>query len=104
MTARYFVFTEGFRQTFAPLTKFAFCRGLRKSRMRVHFAVSHVPYASVWTGVTYLCFRTIIDLMWSDPDDVENWAVSPRGAGWLFGASITREVRPPLFSFCVRSF
>ncbi|KAF8264852.1 Metallo-dependent phosphatase [Lactarius quietus] len=35
------------------------------------------------------------DLMWSDPDDVENWAVSPRGAGWLFGGSITREVRPP---------
>ncbi|KAH9900693.1 Metallo-dependent phosphatase [Cubamyces lactineus] len=31
------------------------------------------------------------DLMWSDPDDVENWAVSPRGAGWLFGGSVTRE-------------
>ncbi|KAH8804295.1 putative serine/threonine-protein phosphatase C26H8.05c [Flagelloscypha sp. PMI_526] len=31
------------------------------------------------------------DLMWSDPDDIENWAVSPRGAGWLFGGSITRE-------------
>ena len=36
-----------------------------------------------------------IDLMWSDPDDVENWGVSPRGAGWLFGGSVTREVRPP---------
>ncbi|ETW79515.1 hypothetical protein HETIRDRAFT_477110 [Heterobasidion irregulare TC 32-1] len=31
------------------------------------------------------------DLMWSDPDDVENWAVSPRGAGWLFGGAVTRE-------------
>ncbi|KAI0263219.1 Metallo-dependent phosphatase-like protein [Gloeopeniophorella convolvens] len=31
------------------------------------------------------------DLMWSDPDDVDNWAVSPRGAGWLFGGSVTRE-------------
>ncbi|KAI0365870.1 Metallo-dependent phosphatase [Pilatotrama ljubarskyi] len=31
------------------------------------------------------------DLMWSDPDEVENWAVSPRGAGWLFGGSVTRE-------------
>jgi hypothetical protein len=34
------------------------------------------------------------DLMWSDPDDVETWAVSPRGAGWLFGGAVTREVRP----------
>ena len=34
------------------------------------------------------------DLMWSDPDDVENWGVSPRGAGWLFGGSVTREVCP----------
>jgi serine/threonine-protein phosphatase 6 catalytic subunit len=30
--------------------------------------------------------------MWSDPDDVEEWAVSPRGAGWLFGAQVTAEV------------
>ena len=34
--------------------------------------------------------------MWSDPEDIENWAVSPRGAGWLFGHSVTREVRPLL--------
>lgn len=27
--------------------------------------------------------------MWSDPDDVDMWKVSPRGAGWLFGPSIT---------------
>jgi len=32
------------------------------------------------------------DLMWSDPDDIENWAVSPRGAGWLFGGSVTEQV------------
>lgn len=34
----------------------------------------------------------LLDLMWSDPDDIENWAVSPRGAGWLFGGNVTREV------------
>lgn len=31
------------------------------------------------------------DLMWSDPEDVESWAMSPRGAGWLFGNSVTSE-------------
>lgn len=31
------------------------------------------------------------DLMWSDPDEVDTWAVSPRGAGWLFGQNVTHE-------------
>ncbi|KAI9295798.1 Metallo-dependent phosphatase [Neoconidiobolus thromboides FSU 785] len=31
------------------------------------------------------------DLMWSDPDHVSSWAVSPRGAGWLFGGQVTNE-------------
>lgn len=32
------------------------------------------------------------DLMWSDPDDqVETWAASPRGAGWLFGPKVTTQ-------------
>ncbi|XP_031552526.1 serine/threonine-protein phosphatase 6 catalytic subunit [Actinia tenebrosa] len=25
------------------------------------------------------------DLVWSDPEEVDTWAISPRGAGWLFG-------------------
>ncbi|EIW84479.1 Metallo-dependent phosphatase [Coniophora puteana RWD-64-598 SS2] len=29
--------------------------------------------------------------MWSDPEDINNWAVSPRGAGWLFGGGVTAE-------------
>ncbi|KAM0750755.1 Metallo-dependent phosphatase [Meredithblackwellia eburnea MCA 4105] len=31
------------------------------------------------------------DLMWSDPEDIETWSVSPRGAGWLFGSRVTNE-------------
>lgn len=31
------------------------------------------------------------DLLWSDPDNVDAWQVSPRGAGWLFGAKVARE-------------
>ena len=26
------------------------------------------------------------DLLWSDPEEVKDWALSPRGAGFLFGA------------------
>jgi len=32
------------------------------------------------------------DLMWSDPEDIETWQVSPRGAGFfLFGSRVTTE-------------
>ena len=31
------------------------------------------------------------DLVWSDPEDVETWTISPRGAGWLFGSRVTHE-------------
>jgi len=31
------------------------------------------------------------DLMWSDPEDIETWAVSQRGAGWLFGSKVTSQ-------------
>jgi len=31
------------------------------------------------------------DLMWSDPDDIDWWAISPRGAGWLFGEKPTSQ-------------
>jgi len=55
------------------------------------------------------------DLVWSDPEgmfgwvgygrlanpgqtEVETWAVSPRGAGWLFGDKVATEVN--LTTFC----
>ena len=31
------------------------------------------------------------DLMWSDPEEIEAWGASPRGAGWLFGSLVTNE-------------
>ncbi|TDZ34636.1 Serine/threonine-protein phosphatase PP-X-like protein 4 [Colletotrichum trifolii] len=31
------------------------------------------------------------DLLWSDPDDIDGWGLSPRGAGFLFGADIVRD-------------
>lgn len=31
------------------------------------------------------------DMMWSDPEDIPGWAVSPRGAGYLFGGRATKE-------------
>lgn len=29
------------------------------------------------------------DLLWSDPDDRSGWAVSPRGAGFIFGSDVS---------------
>ncbi|EER17121.1 conserved hypothetical protein [Perkinsus marinus ATCC 50983] len=31
------------------------------------------------------------DIMWSDPDEINGWAESPRGAGWLFGGDIVKQ-------------
>ena len=31
------------------------------------------------------------DLMWSDPDDIETWIISCRGAGWIYGSKVVDE-------------
>ncbi|ERS95947.1 hypothetical protein HMPREF1624_07482 [Sporothrix schenckii ATCC 58251] len=30
------------------------------------------------------------DLLWSDPDEIDGWGLSPRGAGFLFGSNIVK--------------
>lgn len=30
-------------------------------------------------------------MMWSDPDDIQGWNMSPRGAGYLFGSDIVAQ-------------
>lgn len=31
------------------------------------------------------------DIMWSDPEDVQGWHLSPRGAGYLFGSDVVSK-------------
>ena len=31
------------------------------------------------------------DLMWSDPEEIEGWGISPRGAGYLFGGDVVAK-------------
>lgn len=38
------------------------------------------------------------DLLWSDPEDIDGWGVSPRGAGYLFGSEVVMHVSR-FFSF-----
>jgi len=65
-------------------------------QIRLLSRAQEIPHEGGFCGKFYF-WRAIHDpdaledLMWSDPDEVENWAVSPRGAGWLFGGRVTQE-------------
>ena len=44
------------------------------------------------------------DLLWSDPEEMEGWGVSPRGAGYLFGGEVCRQfVHANKLSFMCRA-
>ena len=34
---------------------------------------------------------SMCDLLWSDPEDLEGWGLSPRGAGYLFGGDVVES-------------
>jgi len=34
---------------------------------------------------------SMCDLMWSDPEEISGWGLSPRGAGYLFGGDIVQQ-------------
>ncbi|KZT05142.1 Metallo-dependent phosphatase [Laetiporus sulphureus 93-53] len=56
-------------------------------QIRVLSRAQEIPHEGAFCGK----YLPPPDLMWSDPDEIENWAISPRGAGWLFGGNVTRE-------------
>ena len=35
--------------------------------------------------------EAFFDLMWNDPDDIETWIISARGAGYVFGSKVVNE-------------
>ena len=77
--------------------------------MKVYKVLTCIPvftciveyFMGVLHFVTHPLYPSFLDsflhIVWSDPDDVHSWAMSPRGAGWLFGAKVTNEVRTLLF-------
>ena len=50
-------------------------------------------------GLIFFLDDKSLHLVWSDPDDITNWYMSPRGAGWLFGSKVTNDVCFLIFYF-----
>ena len=43
-------------------------------------------------SVVYILIIILVDLMWSDPEDIDGIQLSPRGAGYLFGSTPVHNV------------
>uniref|UniRef100_A0A1I7YQQ7 Serine/threonine-protein phosphatase n=1 Tax=Steinernema glaseri TaxID=37863 RepID=A0A1I7YQQ7_9BILA len=55
-------------------------------------AIGNLDYIRVIDRVQEVPHEGLMcDLLWSDPDDREGWNLSPRGAGFTFGADISKE-------------
>lgn len=89
--AQHYAFMVVFLQISELWIRYEYYLGRRRFLMRVLFVVR--PKLFLNFSLHRNWFLHTSDLMWSDPDEVDNWAVSPRGAGWLFGGSVTKEVR-----------
>ena len=71
--------------TFIPLYQGSLVSYHIKTHVTIYRLV--LPY-----NILDLIVLPYIDLVWSDPEEVDGWAISPRGAGYLFGAKVTHEV------------
>jgi diadenosine tetraphosphatase ApaH/serine/threonine PP2A family protein phosphatase len=49
------------------------------------------PSAPHWSASASSPVGAMCDLLWSDPDDIEGWGLSARGAGFLFGGNIVKQ-------------
>ena len=60
-----------------------------------------IPHAGPFSGFFFffILLITFIDLVWSDPENIEGIQLSPRGAGYLFGAIPVNNVLNFFFIF-----
>ena len=61
------------------------CASVR-ARVRVFMCLSQIRVIDRKQEVPH--DGAMCDLMWSDPEDIEGWGLSPRGAGYLFGGDV----------------
>ena len=94
LMAQLSAYMEGFHLRFVPLTQYEPFLAHKKFLTKVPSVVCSFCFILLFSTTNLFQNK---DLMWSDPEDIENWAVSPRGAGWLFGGSVVKEVNIPIY-------